>query len=229
MAEGMAQAPGRPRLVIWGASGHALVVADIVRLGDRYDVVGFLDSVSPGRQGQPFAGKTVLGGQEQLAALRRQGVDSLIVAVGDCQARLSLAALAQAVGFSLAVAVHPAAIVARDVEIGAGTVVAAGCAINPGTRIGANVIVNTGAIVDHECVVEDGVHLGPGVHLAGRVSIGRGTWLGIGTTVSDKVRIGAGSVVGAGSLVLRDIPDGVVAYGVPARTVRKNDLCGAEQ
>lgn len=229
MAEAMAQAPGRPKLVIWGASGHALVVADILRLGEQYDLVGFLDSVNPARRGEAFAGKTVLGGGEQLSELRRQGVDRLIVAVGDCQARLSLAAQAEEAGFSLAVAIHPRAIVAGDVTIGGGTVVAAACAINPGTRIGANVIVNTGATVDHECIVEDGVHLGPGVHLGGRVSVGRGTWLGIGATVSDRTRIGAGSVVGAGSLVLEDIPDGMVAYGVPARVVREADRRGTGQ
>ena len=37
----------RRQLVIWGASGHALVVADIVRLQDAYQIVGFLDDINP--------------------------------------------------------------------------------------------------------------------------------------------------------------------------------------
>lgn len=32
---------------------------------------------------------------------------------------------------------------------------------------------------------------------------------------------GAGSIVGAGSVVVRDVPDGVLAYGVPAKVIRK--------
>jgi acetyltransferase-like isoleucine patch superfamily enzyme len=45
--------------------------------------------------------------------------------------------------------------------------------------------------------------------------------VGIGAVIADRVQIGEGSVVGAGSVVLRDVPAGVVAYGVPARVVRE--------
>jgi UDP-perosamine 4-acetyltransferase len=41
--------------------------------------------------------------------------------------------------------------------------------------------------------------------------------LGIGVSVIPGVTIGAGTMVGAGSVVVRDLPDGVTAMGVPAR------------
>jgi acetyltransferase EpsM len=53
------------------------------------------------------------------------------------------------------------------------------------------------------------------------VRVCRGAWVGIGSSVIDGVRIGAGSTVGAGSVVVRDVPDGVLAYGVPAKVIRK--------
>jgi len=40
--------------------------------------------------------------------------------------------------------------------------------------------------------------------------------------VLEDVNIGANALIGAGSLVLKDIPDGVVAYGSPAKVVRPN-------
>lgn len=208
------------KLVVWGASGHALVVADALRAAGGWEIAGFLDDVSPDRRGEEFAGATVLGGREVLADLRRQGVEDVIVAVGDNAARTRLARLAQAEGFRLATVVHPRATVAPDVALGAGTVVAAGAVVNPGARIGENVIVNTSASVDHECVVEDGAHIGPGARLGGRVSVGPLAWIGIGATVRDGVSIGARSVIGAGAVVLNDIPPGVIAYGVPAKVVR---------
>lgn len=48
-------------------------------------------------------------------------------------------------------------------------------------------------------------------------------WLGVGVIVLDGVRIGRGAVIGAGAVVTRDIPDGAVAFGVPARVVRFRD------
>jgi acetyltransferase-like isoleucine patch superfamily enzyme len=47
-----------------------------------------------------------------------------------------------------------------------------------------------------------------------------GVWLGVRVTVLKGVTIGRGSVIGAGSVVASDIPEGVIAAGVPARVLR---------
>jgi UDP-N-acetylbacillosamine N-acetyltransferase len=207
------------RVAIWGASGHALVVAEIVRLRSRA-VVGFIDDVDATRRGKTFAGARVLGGLECLAGLRADGVRDVVIAIGDCAARLRLADVARQHQFHLAQAIHPRAMISEDVVIGAGTVVCAGAVVNPGVVIGENVIINTSATVGHECELGDGVHVGPGAHLGGCARVGRGTWVAIGAIVSDRVVIGDESVVGAGSVVVRDVPSRVVAFGVPARVVR---------
>jgi len=208
------------QVVIIGAGGHARVVAEIARLTGRFSVAGFIDDLDPGRHGADFAGSVILGGREQLHLLARSGVRHAVVAIGNCEARLHLAALVTEAGLELAVMTHPHSILSADATVGAGTVLVAGAIVNPGARIGANVIVNTAATVDHDCIIEDGVHLACGAHLAGHVQIGRGSWVGIGAVVKEHVRIGARVVVGAGAVVLKDLPDGVVAYGAPARAVQ---------
>lgn len=213
----------KDKLVIWGASGHALVVADIIRLQGKYELIGFIDDLNPQSAGTTLCGATVLGGREHLESLLRDGVNRVIFGFGNCQARLQLSQLIREKGFQLATAIHPRSTVAEEVGIGAGTVVVAGAIINPGCHIGENVIFNTGATVDHGCLIGDGVHLCPGVHLAGNVEVGRGSWVGIGAVVTGGVKIGAGTIVGAGAVVVNDLPDNVVAYGVPARVMRKNE------
>jgi UDP-N-acetylbacillosamine N-acetyltransferase len=208
------------QVVIWGASGHALVVADIVRLRGG-TVVGFIDDVDPSRAGALFADALILGGRDQLPRLRDSGVEALVMGFGNCYARLACAEVALAHRFHLPVAIHPHAVVAPTAQVGAGSLVAAGVVIAPEARVGVNVILNTASSIDHECEIGDGAHVGPGCHLAGRVRIGRACWLGIGSTVSDRVSIGEGSMIGAGSLVLEDVPPGVLAYGAPARVVRR--------
>lgn len=208
------------RLAIWGASGHALVVADIVRLDGRYEIVSFIEDESLSTN-KTFGGSVIVGGREQLDTLRLAGVSKLIVAIGNCATRMSLAEIATQKGFDLVTAVHPGAIVAAGTSVGAGTVIAAGAVVNPGAIIGNNVIVNTLASVDHECVIGSGAHIGPGCHLGGRVKVGRGAWLGIGATVRDRVVIGDRTFVGAGAVVVKDLPDDVVAFGVPAKIQRR--------
>ena len=210
------------KLVIWGASGHALVVADIIRLQSEYEIVGFLDDVNLERHGTEFCGLPILGGKEQLDNLQQMGVQYLIFGFGDCEARLRLAALVGAKGFYLGTAIHPRATIAADVPIGSGTVIKPGAVIDPGSRIGGNAIINSCASCSHECVIEECAHVGPGVRLGGRVTVGRATWVGIGAVVKEGLRIGKSSLIGAGSVVLNDIPDGVVAYGVPARVIGEN-------
>lgn len=209
--------------MIWGTSGHARVVADIVRSGTDYDIVGFLDDVYPERRGQKFCEATVLGGSEQLDSLWAKGVRHVILGFGNNAARRALGQELSRRGFELARVIHPNATVARDASIGAGTVVVAGAVVNPNSVLGENVIVNTCASIDHDCTLEDAVHVAPGARLAGRVRIGAETWIGLGALVLDGRSVGPRTTVGAGAVVTRDLPADVVAYGVPARVMRKAD------
>ena len=208
-------------LVIWGASGHALVVAEIIRLVNTYQIIGMIDDMKPERAGSEFAGYEVLDGRESLNSLWERQIRTMIVGFGNCHGRLQVARFLRERGFLLATAVHPRATVAADVSIGAGSVIVAGSVINPAAAIGENVIINTGSSVDHECIIGDGVHIAPGAHLAACVTVERGSWVGIGSVVREGVHIGSDVMIGAGSVVLHDIPDGVLAYGVPARVVRQ--------
>lgn len=52
------------------------------------------------------------------------------------------------------------------------------------------------------------------------VEIGHDVWVGGGAIICPGVKIGSRSVIGAGSVVTRDIPDGVIAAGVPCRVLR---------
>jgi acetyltransferase-like isoleucine patch superfamily enzyme len=63
----------------------------------------------------------------------------------------------------------------------------------------------------------------------GGIIIEDDVWLGFGVIVLDGVRIGKGAVIGAGAVVTRNIPDGAIAFGVPARVVRmRSDPAGIE-
>lgn len=206
--------------VIYGAGGHAKVIAEILRL-NGWEVAGFLDAVNPARKGEDFYGSTVLGGDEVLEGLLRSGVKHVVVGFGDNKMRLKIAAQLSGMGFHLLTAVHPNAVCAADVTIGDGTVVASGAVVGPSSRIGRNAIVNTQASLDHDCVVSDGAHVGPGAIVTGVVEIGECAWIGAGAVIGDHKKIGADAIVGAGAVVVRDVSEAVVVMGVPARVTRE--------
>ena len=201
---------------VFGASGHAKVVIDILERTKGVKIAFVVDDAAHAR-GAKFCGYTMIG-RDALPANRRKAGTG-IVAIGDNGVRARIVAWLMEQGFRCASATHPAAVVARGVEIGAGSAVMAGVVINSETRIGSHVIVNTGTTVDHDCTIGDYAHIAPGCHLCGGVSVGAGTLLGVGTAVIPGVRIGANVVVGAGSTVLQDIPDGARVAGSPCRPV----------
>lgn len=206
--------------VVWGAGGHAKVVAEILRL-NGCEVIGFIDSINAGRKGAEFYGASVLGGEEALNDLLESGVTHAVAGFGNNSKRLELSDMLERRGFRMISAIHPKAVCAADVSIGAGTVVCAGAVIGPSTSVGRNAIINTQASIDHDCVVQDGAHVGPGAIVSGEVQIAKRAWIGAGAVISDHRHIGADAIVGAGAVVVKDVPEAVVVVGVPARVLRK--------
>ncbi len=189
-----------------GAGGHAKVIVGMLgALGVR--VLGCFDD-DPTKYGAAVLNAAI----RPMSELPRRTL--AILAIGSNRARQRLSSTLDCTWISL---VHPSAFVDPSVTIGPGSVIFAGAVVQPDVRIGAHVIVNTSASIDHDCVIEDFVHLAPGTHLAGNVTIEQGAFLGVGAVAIPGRRVGAWTTVGAGGAVVRDLPSEVVAVGVPAR------------
>ena len=210
----------KTKIFVWGASGHALFVRNILSYHNDIEVVGVLDDVSPQRKGENFHGVQVLGGREILPFLKKHGVVKGVFGFGSCSARLHHANFLYNEGFELISAIHPMAVVSTTASIGAGCVVGPGVVIDAECKVEENCILNNNSCISHGTYVASGTHICPGVTIGGDVSIGRGSWIGIGSTVVEKITIGAGSYIGAGSVVIRDVPDNVLVYGTPAKVIR---------
>ncbi len=205
----------QPTLLVYGASGHAKVVIDVVERQGLYRIECMVDD-DPGLIGGEVFDYPVIGGSDDdLAAHRGK---AFLVAIGDNRARAAIFARLDMADFeAAAAAIHPSAQIGRGAIVGAGTVVMAGAVINPDTRIGHNVIVNSNATVEHDCEIGASVHLSPGSTLCGGVTVGEGSLVGAGATVHPNIRIGCNVIVGAGATVLDHVGDDLVVAGTPAR------------
>lgn len=193
------------RLIIIGASGHGKVVVDIAKLNGYTDIV-FLDDNSEVKE---CDGYPVIGNTSNVPA------GEVFVAVGNAKIRRMF--MDRNSDRLQPVLIHPRAVIAEDVKIGAGSVVMAGAVINSGAVIGKGVIINTCSSVDHDCEIADYVHISIGSHIAGTVKIGERTWVGAGATVSNNINICGGCILGAGAVVIKDIEEEGIYVGVPVR------------
>lgn len=200
-------------LVILGAGGHGRVVADAARAA-AMDIAGFLDDAC--EPGDKRGDWPVLGRDGRLDDAEFVSGHLFVVGIGDNAVRRERAKALAASGAEFATVCHPAATVAPDVRIGAGTVLFAGCVVNTGSVLGDFVVVNTRASVDHDAQIGDGVHVGPGAVLAGTVRCDAEAFVGSGAVVLPGISVGARALVGAGAVVTRDVLPDAQVVGVPA-------------
>lgn len=208
-------------IVIIGSSGHAKVIIDIVQKEGKYNIVGLVDSYR--KAGEKTLGYEILGDETKLVDLTSTYcLQGALVAIGDNYIRSKLVSRIQELTPRLpfVCAVHPRATIAADASIGEGTVVMAGATINPCSSIGRFCILNTNSALDHDSIMDDFSSLAPGVTTGGNCRIGKYSAVCAGAVLIHGVHVGEHSVVGAASLVLQPIGSFVVAYGVPAKTIR---------
>ena len=208
------------RILVYGAGGHGKVVADMFIARGAGEFGGFVDDREES-WGNKVMGFPVLGNGEWL---REEAVHSRIaiaLGIGDNRSRQLLADRCAQWGIEILTVLHPAATVSCSAQLGRGTAVMAGAIVNPDARVGAGVIVNTGCVVEHDVEIGDYAHVAPNATMGGASCLGALSHLGLGAVVLQGIRIGAQTVVGAGAVVVENLPDHVVATGVPARIHRQ--------
>lgn len=200
-------------ILLYGASGHGKVIAEILELQDQ-NIQGFIDD--------DCALNTLI---DYPVYQRSQFVNlmdrKVIVSIGNNRIRKKIAEENKAIYIN---AFHPSSIVSVRSTVEEGTVIMAGVSINSSCKIGKHVIINTGASIDHDCVLENYVHVSPNAALAGNVQVGEGTHVGIGACIIQGIKIGKWCVVGAGAVIIRDIPDGSTVVGNPGRVIGDSRL-----
>ncbi len=205
-------------VVIFGASGYARIVADILAASDIHAPACFVvprPPEAPAMMGIPI--------EEEEKVLSSPAFTHAVVAVGDNWVRQSIvekirARRADCVFPMLA---HKGAHISTFARLGEGCVILPGAVINANARLGAQVSVYSNAVIEHDDEIGDYATLAPTAALGGNVVIGQRSFLGLGATVNHRVTVGADCVIGAQACVTEDIADCSVALGIPARVARR--------
>ena len=205
-------------IYILGCGGHAKVIIDLLRACNIEEELTLRDD-NPEKHQQIINDVKVSGG---ISDLGTNFSGKAIIAIGANSIRKKIDLMFPFANWLTLI--HKSATVSPYARLAPGCVVMAGAIIQSDTICGRHTIINTAASIDHDNIIGNYSHIAPGCHLTGNVSIGEETLLGAGTIVIPGVHIGHKVTAGAGSCVIRDLPDNITAFGIPA-TIRKNKEC----
>ncbi|MDC8004586.1 acetyltransferase [Aureisphaera galaxeae] len=196
-------------LILYGAGGHCFAMVDLIRSIGNLQVIQIYDDA-------PKNG-TIL----DVPVSKYNGEDlsqaTICISVGNNEVRRKLSEKFDA---DFPILTHPSAVVYPSVSIGKGTTIMAQTVIDADVSLGRFCIVNHNATVAHNVVVGDYCHIAINAAVAGGVTIGEGTLVGAGSVILPGIAIGKGATIGAGAVVTKDVPDGAMVYGNPAKIIR---------
>jgi sugar O-acyltransferase (sialic acid O-acetyltransferase NeuD family) len=207
-------------LIILGAGGlaqeYAWLVEEINESRPTFNLLGYVDD-SADRAGLEYQGYPVLGPLEVVADYPEA---SLIVGVGDPEARYDMVQQVQGFGnrwanlISPTVRLHPSNVLGHGVMIGRYTDLTLDC------RIGNHVMINIHVVLGHAVEIGDYSVVSPNTTINGEARVGTGVYVGANAFVRN-VEIGDWSTIGGGSAVVKAVAPGHVMGGVPAKTIRE--------
>tara|TARA_R110002020_G_scaffold138469_7_gene308586 strand:- start:45729 stop:46394 length:666 start_codon:yes stop_codon:yes gene_type:complete len=209
-------------IVLIGGGNQAHYTIDIINKEGLYNIVGILDSIHD--VGSERFGYKILGRQTDINDLIEEyDIYGGVISIGDNWSRKYVYddIVKNVPNFRFVNAIHPSAVVGDNVTFGEGVVAMAGTIFNPKSDIGNFTFFATGAQIEHDCTVKDFSSVSAGTVLGGYVTVGEFSALTLSVTILDRVTIGKNTVVGSGSLVIKSLPDNVLAYGNPAKIIRE--------
>jgi sugar O-acyltransferase (sialic acid O-acetyltransferase NeuD family) len=213
------------KIVLFGGGRHVSYCIDIIEKEKKYRIVGITDPNL--KVGTEIMGYKIIGKQEEIKELIVEyKINAGIITIGDNWTRKIVydKIISLIPDFDFISSIHPSVIIGKNTKIGKGTVIMAGCIISPNSFIGEFCFFASGAILEHDSHMGDFSSLSAGSITGGNVIIGQYSAITLGVTLFDRITIGEHVIIGSGSLVTKDIPSFVIAYGRPARVIKKRKI-----
>lgn len=213
------------KVVIVGAGGLGRGVLELFKdlnmVSKEWDILGFVDDTAS-LQGKEVNKMPVLGGVDWL--IENKDDVGCVVAIGNPQFKRKVVEKLELNDVIFYNAIHPSVIRSEFVTLGKGVIITAGVVVNVNTIIDDHVCVHFNSTIGHDAVIEKYCSIMPNVTISGNDNVGKYSYIGAGATIIERVKIGVNSTIGAGAVVINDIPDNVVAVGVPAKVIKNKEI-----
>lgn len=209
-------------LGIYGAGGlgrELLVLAQQINKKKGYwEEILFIDDM---KYCDEFKNIRVINFDDLLLSYTNHTLE-IVIAIGEPNIRKRLRDKVYGAGYKLATLIHPSVFVTGDTVIGDGSIICCNSFISCDVIIGQNVLIQPSVNIGHDNRIGNDVVISTNVCISGGCTIDDETYVGVQVPIKENVHIGKSSIIGMGSVVIRDIPDNVIAIGNPARAMKEN-------
>lgn len=203
-------------MYLFGASGHAKVVVDVIKSTNEKDILGVFDDDDSKKK---FANLPFLGVYNENKIPLENA--EFLISIGDNNIRKIVS---KKIKQNFCSVFDKTSVISNSAKIGLGTVTMPYSVINANSKIGNHCIINSSAVVEHDCIIDDFVHISPNSTITGNVEIGEGTHIGAGAVIIPNIKIGKWCKIGAGTVVIKDVPDYSVVVGNPGKVIKNNKI-----
>lgn len=207
-------------VVIIGAGGFGREVLEIFKDQNKkkkiWDILGFLDD-NKKLYGKIINNLPVIGGIDWLKDHNDVGC---VCAIAEPENKKKIINMLNKIGIKFYNAIHPSVIMSEFIDLGEGIIICAGTILTVNIKIKNHVIININCTIGHDTIIEDYCSIMPTVKINGNNHLYEGVYIGTGATFNHNISVGAWSIIGSGSVLVRNIPERVVAVGVPAKIIK---------
>lgn len=212
------------KVLIMGGGGNASVIAygiiDAFQRGcSSLEFIGYINDRDAVKE---IEGYPVVGGLKDINKLIEQDY-YFINAIGKIDAQKDRIELIESLNIPderYVTFIHPDAYVAPNVELGVGCVVLANASVSPGTSMGKSCRVMINAVVGHNNVIGDYCFFAAASCTGAYLTIGDGVFISLNATIKEFLTIGNYSTIGMGSVLMKNVSEGEVWVGNPAKKLR---------
>ena len=208
-------------MIIIGAKGYAIELADILLHNEYKDSIYFYDDINNFDNLLIEEKYKIITSEKDLLAYTNQQKFDFTLGLGNPLLRKKMHDKFIALGGVLQSTISKNANISKlSVNISNGANIFTGAHIANNVKRGKSSIVYYNAIITHDCILGDFVEISPGAILLGKCQIGDFTHIGAGAKILPKIKIGKNVIIGAGAVVTKDVPNNQIMVGVPAKSIK---------
>ncbi len=216
----------KDKIILIGCGEHARVSIDAIEEQGKYEIFGLVSNREVELH-QRVYGHEVICTDDAVRQLVMENADikgyflGVGVASGSMRRRCELYTWLDQILPAVNV-ISPQSVVSRHAVMGRGNFLEAYTRIANGVTIGNHCLVQSFTSINHDQIIGDNVLIGCNVSMAGSC-IGSHTTIADGSSIAFKKSVGRNCLVSDGTVVTKDLPDDVIAYGNPAKTLPRKD------